>query len=174
MRDFQAVECSIPLEITSARRPHQPAHATDDTERPARCRKPTMRTLNGGVCYSCQDRPPRRGLSSGRPILLLLQAAIRVRAGPIAKHAAPSGAGHQACGTERVISPAPLHGALRGVPAEGVAGDSKAATAQGKAFPSELDSVYLWTIHRPKNRPKTDFRPVRRNSISKSTRYLGI
>ena len=89
------------------------------------------------------------------------------------KKAAPSGAGRKACGTERVISPAPLHGALRGVPAEGVAGDSKAAPAQGKAFPSELNSVYLWTIHRPKNRPKTDFRPVRPSRISKSTRYSG-
>ncbi len=40
------------------------------------------------------------------------------------------------CGTERVISPAPLLGALRGVPAEGVAGDSIAAPAQGNAFPN--------------------------------------
>ena len=39
-------------------------------------------------------------------------------------------------GNERVISPAPIDGALRGVPAEGVAGDSEAATAQGKAFPT--------------------------------------
>jgi len=35
------------------------------------------------------------------------------------RNAAPSGAGRQACGTERVISPALLYGALRGVPAEG-------------------------------------------------------
>ena len=52
------------------------------------------------------------------------------------RNAAPSGAGRQACGTERVISPALLYGALRGVPAEGVAGDSAAAPAQGKAFPN--------------------------------------
>lgn len=39
-------------------------------------------------------------------------------------------------GTERVTSPALLAiGALRGVPAEGVAGDGAAAPAQGKAFP---------------------------------------
>lgn len=39
-------------------------------------------------------------------------------------------------GNERVISPAPIDGALGGVPAEGVAGDSEAAQAQGKAFPT--------------------------------------
>ncbi len=40
-------------------------------------------------------------------------------------------------GTERVNSPAPLYGALRGVPAEGVDGDGAAAPAQGKAFPKK-------------------------------------
>ena len=53
-------------------------------------------------------------------------------------NAAPSGAGRKACGTERVNSPAPNHGALRGVPAVGVAGDSKAAPAQGNAFPFKI------------------------------------
>lgn len=119
----------------AARRPHQPPHALNDAERPARRPRSIMCTLNGGVYRTYQDRPPRRGLSSGRPILLLLQAEIRVRAGPKNRNAAPSGAGRKACGTERIISSAPLHGALRGVPAEGVAGDSEAAPAQGKAFP---------------------------------------
>ena len=55
-------------------------------------------------------------------------------------------------GTERVISPAPLTGALRGVPAEGVAGDSKAAPAQGKAFPrssAKLDPCLHSETERP-------------------------
>lgn len=61
--------------------------------------------------------------------------------GPTHTNAAPAGAGRRPRGTERVISPAPF---LRGVPAEGVAGDGNAAPAQGKAFPSRLiSSLFL-------------------------------
>ena len=45
-------------------------------------------------------------------------AGFRVRAGLEISNAAPSGARRQARGTERVISPAHLPGALRGAPAE--------------------------------------------------------
>ena len=41
-----------------------------------------------------------------------------MRAGPSSLGIAPSGAGREGCGTERVISPAPILGVLRGVPAE--------------------------------------------------------
>ncbi|PHR95802.1 MAG: hypothetical protein COA68_16820 [Oceanobacter sp.] len=54
------------------------------------------------------------------------------------QNAAPLGAGRTACGTERVISPAHHLGALRGFPADGLAGDSAAAQAQRKAFPSNI------------------------------------
>lgn len=49
-------------------------------------------------------------------------------------------------GTERVNCSAPLLGVLRGVPAEGVAGDMMMAPGQGKAFPSRHHghSVTLW------------------------------
>lgn len=98
-------------------------------------KKKEMRTLNGGVWHKCRDQSRGRGLSSGELILPPMEAVIRVRAGHRTRIAAPSGAGRQACGTERVVSPAPNHGVLRGIPAEGVDGDSKAAPAQGKAFP---------------------------------------
>jgi hypothetical protein len=38
-------------------------------------------------------------------------------------------------GTERVISPAPLPGVLRGVPAEGVAGDAVHGFGSGEGLP---------------------------------------
>ena len=41
----------------------------------------------------------------------------------------------EVCGTERVTSPAPLLGVLRGVPARRGSGRRDAAPAQGKAFP---------------------------------------
>ncbi|MGE0775585.1 MAG: hypothetical protein AB7L36_11185, partial [Sphingomonadaceae bacterium] len=51
---------------------------------------------------ACAENPVRR---------------FRVRAGPSPSNAAPSGAGRQARGTARGISPAPILGALRGAPA---------------------------------------------------------
>ncbi len=58
-----------------------------------------------------------RDLSAFHACALRHFRRFRVRAGPVASNIAPAGAGQTACGTERVTSPAPLPGALRGVPA---------------------------------------------------------
>jgi hypothetical protein len=81
-------------------------------------RQPRNRTLKRG-----DGKGPvwsRRGgdcrhekLRAGSP-----PAGFRVRAGPETLYVAPSGARRQVRGTERVISPAPNLGALRGIPAE--------------------------------------------------------
>ena len=72
------------------------------------------------------------------------------------RNAAPSGAGRTACGTERVISPAPNHGALRGCPRRRGSRRRAAAPAQGKTFPSfnRKSVVTRWS---PK--PKTEMSP---------------
>lgn len=51
-----------------------------------------------------------------------------------------------AYGTKRVISPAYYHGALRGVPADGVAGESVVAPGQGKAFPKTKNHLEFLSI----------------------------
>lgn len=70
------------------------------------------------------------------PALAPVAAEVRVRAGPVPKRRARRSAAEGRAGPS--ASPAPLRfpGALRGIPAEGVAGDDKSAPAQGKAFPS--------------------------------------
>ena len=85
-------------------------------------------------------------LSSGRSRAGACRAGSQVRAGPSWSNAAPSRARHRTGGKERVISPAPYSGRCRGfAPAEGVAGDSAAAPAQGKAFPLPPKMlVYIW------------------------------
>lgn len=59
-----------------------------------------------------------------------------MRAGPPRRTPRPQERAGTVRGAERINSPAPLPGVLRGVPAEGVGGDRAAAPAQGKAFPS--------------------------------------
>jgi hypothetical protein len=87
----------------------------------AKARNRTL--IGGGGCRL--SVPARETMTAGSECLR----------GHSLQNAVPSGAGRQPCGTERVISPAPFLGALRGIPAHGVAKDSEAAAAQGKAFP---------------------------------------
>ena len=82
----------------------------------------------------------------------------------------PSGVGRKACGTERVTSPAPLPGALRGAPQEGVDGDAEAAPAQGKAFPKPHNVPVMFTLWQAQtidicvNNLRNFARPVQHNS----------
>ena len=66
-----------------------------------------------------------------------------MRAGPLRRTPRPQERAGTVRGTERINSPAPLPGVLRGVPAEGVGGDRAAAPAQGKAFPSVRGISFL-------------------------------
>jgi hypothetical protein len=91
----------------------------------------------------------RRQLSACQACTCVIAAGSECARGPLRQHAAPAGARRQAGGTERVISPAHYLGALRGgALLEGVAGDSAAAPAQGKAFPFQttLENPGLRTV----------------------------
>ena len=102
-------------------------------ERPARLRKTKNRTLrSGGNCYLAR--------AGGKPGLVGFH---RLRLHPCRRFQSARGAlliktSHPVripFGSER-HQPRSLFGALRGVPAEGVAGDGAAAHAQGKAIPT--------------------------------------
>lgn len=67
---------------------------------PCSCRR------KGGACRL--SKPAHETMTAG-------SECVR---GHFCQNAAPSGAGREGCGTERVTSPAPILGALRGVPAE--------------------------------------------------------
>jgi hypothetical protein len=134
-----------------SRRPRIPAHAmialsdqrSDPSEEHAPCNKAAIARL--------LVQAARRQLSACQACTCVIAAGSECARGPLRQHAAPAGARRQAGGTERVISPAHYLGALRGeVPLEGVAGDSAAAPAQGKAFPSRSKPRYIRHIKRHK------------------------
>lgn len=72
----------------------------------------------------------------------------------------PQEQGRRTCGTERVISPAPLRPGRCGVsPLEGVAGDSSLSPAQGKAFPAQTPEL-------PRRNPNYHFINLARNATA--------
>ena len=68
-------------------------------------------------------------------------AEPRVPAGPETSNAAPSGARRQARGTERVISPAHLRWALRGIPAEVGVEETACGLGPGRSPPPTEPSI---------------------------------
>ena len=68
-------------------------------------------------------------------------AGFRVPAGPETSNAAPSGARRQARGTERVISPAHLRWALRGIPAEVGVEETACGLGPGRSPPPTEPSI---------------------------------
>lgn len=79
-----------------------------------------------------------RGLSACLACARKHDRRFRVRAGPFLSDTAPSGEGRQACGTKRVISPALIIGALRGVPAGRGRRRQRSRSASGESFPRPI------------------------------------
>ncbi len=104
------------------------------SERPARLPKKRGRTLEGSAnLIHCLHQWRGRGLSSARWRLLIFLADPECARGK-QKTPSPDDFNRRSAAS----APAHLAGVLRGVPAEGVAGDSTAAPAQGKAFPKNI------------------------------------
>jgi len=117
---------------------HQTCSCHCSIERPARLSKKRNRTLEGSANrIHCLRQWRGRGLSSVRWRLLIF-LADPVRARGKQKTPSPGDFNRQSA----TSAPAHLGGALRGVPAEGVAGDSVAAPGQGKAFPKHSSKLH--------------------------------
>jgi len=100
--------------------------------------KQTTRTPSAGrLCLMAGIGRSGGTLSPGRPILLPCRPEAAGAGGPKRQAPRPQEQGRRTCGTERVISPAPLPpGAMRGVPARRGSRRRELAPAQGKAFPA--------------------------------------
>lgn len=74
-------------------------------------------------------------LSPGRPGLCPCQPEAACARGPWQERPRPQEQARRTCGTERVISPAPLPGGVAGRPRSKGSPETAPAQAQGKAFP---------------------------------------
>jgi hypothetical protein len=88
-------------------------------------------------------------LSPGRPGLCPCQPEAVCARGPWQERPRPQEQDRRACGTERVISPAPLHafslpGRCGVSPLEGVAGDRRWLRPRGRHSPSDHPALALW------------------------------
>jgi hypothetical protein len=110
-------------------------------ERPVRLSKQTSSTLEGGGHRKPARAGAKPGLVGFRRLRVTSCPPIQCACGAIlVRKPRPREQGRRFCGKERVISPAPILGVLRGAPADGVGRDGAAARARGKAFPRKMQT----------------------------------
>jgi hypothetical protein len=98
----------------------------------------TMRTPTAGrPCIMTWTGRSGGTLSPGRPGLCPCQPEAACARGPWQEGPRPQEQDRRACGTERVLSPAPLSGALRGVPARRGRRRRSNGSGAGEGFPQK-------------------------------------
>jgi hypothetical protein len=121
-----------------ARRPQTPTMC-HDRRATSELGQQEMRTPTAGrPCIMTGTGRSGGTLSPRRPGLCPCQPEAACARGPWQERPRPQEQDRRACGTERVISPAPLTGALRGVPARRGSRRRNSGSGPGEGFPPQI------------------------------------